>query len=336
MKPKSPFASTAIMSVNPCALEHDPANLQASLSILAGESEGAVHELSGAAVVLGRAPEADIVLTQPGISRAHARVLQGPAGFAIEDLGSTNGTFVEGTRVDAITPLRDRDRIQIGGVVLRFALQDRMAHEAERRRYEMSVRDGLTGLYNRRHFDERLAGEFSYAVRHTSDLSVIIVDIDHFKQINDRWGHPAGDEVLRQVAGALSKALRTEDFVARYGGEEFAVVARGIPRSGAVALAERLRQQVAALRLHMERELIPVTISAGVAHNRAGLPISTPEALVSFADEALYAAKHGGRNRVETAGSRGAYRSSSRSSTQLRAEPTAPVGPAAQEKRHRG
>lgn len=320
-----PLANTLVETAPPAPVAVDTRDLHASLAVLAGDSEGALHELTGTAVVIGRSPEVDIVLSQAGISRGHARVLRGPGGYVIEDLGSTNGTFVEGNRIHDMTPLRDRDRIQIGGVVLRFSLQDRMSHEAERRRYEMSVRDGLTELYNRRHFDQQLAGEFSFALRHSTSLTAIALDVDHFKRVNDTWGHPAGDAVLRQIAATLSGVLRAEDLLARYGGEEFAVLARGIAVSGARALAERLRVGVQNLDLRWDGQRIPVTISLGIAHTALDLAIATPEALMSCADEALYAAKRGGRNRARLAGDEGEGARRGFARPDARNDATAPV-----------
>jgi two-component system cell cycle response regulator len=166
----------------------------------------------------------------------------------------------------------------------------RMVEEMRR----LASTDGLTGLANRRTFDEALDREVSRARRARTDLALVLVDVDHFKRVNDTRGHAFGDEVLRQVAGRVAAAVRPYDVAARYGGEELAVILPGCSLDEAVHVAERLRADVAALRLGM-----PVTVSAGVA----SLPPETNGSdLVASADAALYRAKAGGRDRVEASG----------------------------------
>jgi diguanylate cyclase (GGDEF)-like protein len=164
--------------------------------------------------------------------------------------------------------------------------------------YEMTVRDPLTSLHNRRHLDERLKGEFAFAARHKTALTVFVIDVDHFKKVNDTYGHPAGDEVLRAMATVLLKMVRTEDVVARFGGEEFVVLARGIDDLGTEVFGQRLRAGVEALRVPWEGRELRLTVSIGVGHCDAMREYASPEALVAAADGALYRAKHGGRNQV--------------------------------------
>ena len=168
---------------------------------------------------------------------------------------------------------------------------------AARQLYESSMRDPLTDLYNRRFFDQRLREEFAFATRHQAPLSVILLDLDHFKQVNDTWGHPAGDEVLRQVAGLIKRCVRKEDVASRFGGEEFAVVVRTESHEGARAVAERMRKRIEDTSIHHEGELILVTTSAGVATAAPPHMYESPSALLAAADQALYRAKAGGRNR---------------------------------------
>lgn len=162
----------------------------------------------------------------------------------------------------------------------------------------ISLTDSLTGLANRRHFDQHLAQEWARAQREGSSVALIMIDIDHFKNYNDEYGHPAGDHCLRQVAEALqSIAQRPLDLVARYGGEEFAII---LPQTQApVAVAEQCRQVVEDLQIpHAFSEAASmVTISAGVCIGQPG-PNDSPEAVTEGADEALYKAKEAGRNRV--------------------------------------
>ena len=166
-----------------------------------------------------------------------------------------------------------------------------------RQLFESSVRDVLTGAYNRQYMSERIATEIAYAVRHRTNLSVILFDLDHFKRVNDTHGHPAGDAVLKYVAAVVSSRLRAEDVFARYGGEEFVVLLRGIDLAGAARAAERLRGAVAGGATTCDGTLIPITLSAGCA-SLGCAPVCSGDALLAVADRRLYGAKHAGRNRV--------------------------------------
>jgi diguanylate cyclase (GGDEF)-like protein len=161
---------------------------------------------------------------------------------------------------------------------------------------EQSVRDPLTGVYNRRKLEEQLATELARATRYKRSLSILMLDIDHFKRVNDEYGHLAGDEVIRHVTKIASKGLRQSDFVGRYGGEEFVVLLPEIATAGAITVAERIRTAVAATPAQFEDQTIAVTISVGVAE--LGIFPRSAESLLGEADEALYLSKNGGRNRV--------------------------------------
>jgi two-component system, cell cycle response regulator len=156
--------------------------------------------------------------------------------------------------------------------------------------------DGLTGLWNRAYFDQRLAAETSLAVRTRRPLSVVMADIDHFKRINDRFGHPCGDEVLRTVGQILSESCRAEEVVCRYGGEEFGIVVPNSPVADAAALAGRFNRVIASHEFICRGVRAPLTCSFGVAELAQGGD------MVELADQALYQAKQNGRNRVETSG----------------------------------
>lgn len=292
----------ATIDVPPAATDREP-----TLVVLTGTRMGLVHTLSGPTATLGRSPDCEISLEDDGVSRMHARIVIRQGQPEIEDLRSTNGTYVDGMRVSTTVRLQDGSRIRIGGLTLKFAWQDRDALRAHQHMYDMSVRDGLTGLFNRRYFDERLESEHAFAARHRSALAVLLCDIDHFKKVNDVHGHQAGDAVLRAVATELRERVRTEDVVARFGGEELAVIARGIDVNGTRQFAERLRAIVANLHIEVEGKVIGVTVSIGVAHSHAGPAVSRAEGLVAAADTALYAAKRAGRNRALLAESMGKY-----------------------------
>jgi diguanylate cyclase (GGDEF)-like protein len=280
---------------------------QGTLTVLRGSNTGAYFALNPQATLVGRSEKAHVVLVDEGASRNHARILFKDGLYEIEDLGSTNGTFVDGERVGGRVPLRDGARVQIGTTLLRFSLQDQIEIDASKRVYDASVRDALTGMLNRRYFEERLSGEFCYAARHGSSLCVLFIDVDHFKRVNDEHGHQAGDEVLREVASQLRAAVRAEDVAARYGGEEFAVLARGIDVAAARTFAERLRACVERTSIAWRKHHLKVSVSVGLSHNHAGIAVTKPDQLLAAADQALYAAKAGGRNRVELARSPGRY-----------------------------
>jgi len=159
------------------------------------------------------------------------------------------------------------------------------------------LRDDLTKTFNKKYFTDRLESEFAFALRTKADLSLVAFDLDHFKQVNDTYGHPAGDQVLSEVAQAVAVLIRVEDVFARIGGEEFAVICRGADRAHGQSVAERIRQAVAAHRFVIDSQTVPVTISAGVA-SIPDARITDAQALIAAADQALYDAKHAGRNRV--------------------------------------
>ena len=159
--------------------------------------------------------------------------------------------------------------------------------------------DPLTGLYNRRHFDELLGQMIKQTDRFGDPVSLIMADVDHFKNVNDSWGHDAGDDVLKSLAETLKAGVRDADICARFGGEEFAIVLPKTTLQGAAELADRLRKQVEAKPVAVNGEMIAVTISCGVACYPDG--VITKEALFAAADRALYEAKSAGRNRVKSA-----------------------------------
>jgi diguanylate cyclase (GGDEF)-like protein len=197
--------------------------------------------------------------------------------------------------------LIDGDLIQFGShVCFRYTHTDAMHEQLLRQLYESSTKDALTGAYNRRHFDERLRAELAFATRHRCELSLLILDIDHFKRINDTCGHLAGDAVLKHVAHTITKQIRGEDFFARYGGEEFALILRGISAKDALRAADRIRAVVGVMTTSYEGRLIPATISIGVA-SLAECPERAPADMIALADARLYEAKRAGRNRVRGA-----------------------------------
>ena len=277
----------------------DRAKASPCLVVVSGKSSaGKMFKLRGDMIV-GRSSDAEIYLDDDGISRKHASVhVRDDGHVEVRDLGSTNGTYWNGQRIAPNAVLKDGDKIQVGSAtILKFSYQDALEEALQRNLYESVTRDALTKTYNRKHLDDTLKKELAFALRNKGELSLIMFDIDHFKVVNDTYGHPAGDYVLSKLAVRVSECIRTEDTLARYGGEEFAVVLREIPEVRAIACAERIRQVVAGTEFVHASRRIPVTVSLGVA-TLVGSGLSTPEALLAAADKQLYAAKARGRNRV--------------------------------------
>ncbi len=168
---------------------------------------------------------------------------------------------------------------------------------SDRETYELATTDSLTGVYNRRTFKELAEPQLSRSRRGQLPVSLLMLDLDHFKRINDTYGHLAGDDVLKAFAVLVRNCLRKEDLLARYGGEEFVVLLPGAAPAAAAILAERIREEVAARPFDANGHLVRVTVSQGVA-SEAGDTLPSLEAMLGRADEALYAAKNQGRNRV--------------------------------------
>jgi diguanylate cyclase (GGDEF)-like protein len=271
---------------------------RAYLIVLAGGNVGEMYKISGGEAVIGRGRRADVPLVDDGVSRMHARIRIDGDKLYLDDLGSRNGTFRNGVKVDRATPLADGDKIQVGRTtILKFTYHDHLDETFQQRMYDSALRDGLTRTFNKRYFTDRLDSEFRFAQRHGTTLSLLILDLDHFKRLNDQHGHIAGDHVLQQFAAAVQLNVRNEDVFARYGGEEFAIISRAIGLDEAMQFAERLRKIVEALEIDFEGVTLRVTTSVGVG----ALPENRCEQasdLVSAADQALYEAKKHGRNRV--------------------------------------
>lgn len=276
-----------------------PARERPLLVVIAGPELGRMYAIPrGQELLIGRDEQAEIRIEDISVSRRHALLHEHDGEVTLSDLGSRNGTFIEGQRIDGERRLRDGEQIQVGGAsTLKFTWVDELDLQYQRHMADAALCDPLTGIHNRRYFEERAAAEVAAVQRHGGALSLLLIDIDWFKRINDEHGHLAGDAVLRMVAKGLEQQLRREDTLARYGGEEFVVIARATAGDGAEQFAERLRRSVEDASLSHDGEELRVTVSIGVAELTVG---STLEQLVEAADAGLYRAKHRGRNRVVT------------------------------------
>ncbi len=271
-------------------------DMHSYLVVIAGNRLGEMLRVEGQADI-GRDQKATFRIVDEGISRIHCRVRQLPMGkLFVEDLRSTNGTFVNGERIET-QALADGDKIQIGSnTVLRYAFSDGLDEGFQRQMYDSALRDGLTKAYNKRFYSERMETEFFTAQRAGSDLALIMMDIDHFKHVNDNWGHPAGDMVLRDLVQVVHALLGADDLFCRYGGEEFTLITH-TPPAEAQALGNAIREAIANHAFIWRGERLPVTMSMGVACMPT-TTFATHDALLGAADSALYVSKEGGRNRV--------------------------------------
>ena len=269
------------------------------LVVLSGGHESDIFSLAmDQPFVIGRSDSCDLMVDDEGVSRRHAQITNTRDGVLLEDLTSRNGVFVRNKQV-ARQILEPDDIIRVGvQTIIKYALMDPLEEDYQRRLLRSALRDSLTGLYNRRHFDERLAAESAACRRHARLLSLAIFDVDNFKQLNDKYGHSVGDEALREVAKALTLNARKEDAIFRYGGEEFCILFRETGLQGAVTAAERRREHIERMVVGVLGKELRLTISAGVAEWKPGGDDLT---LLKRADRALYEAKHLGKNRVRIA-----------------------------------
>ncbi len=280
--------------------EDRPEVREAFLVIMAGTDLGRVFHLQRGENVIGRDDGVGIQIEDGATSWRHARVDWDPdsESLQVSDLGSSNGTVVNGARITAPCRLARGDKIEIGlQTILRISFSDEPETEYARHMYDAVLRDGLTGAFNRRYFNNRIMAEIAFAKRHHRQLSLIFIDLDHFKRVNDDHDHQCGDTVLKQFSELVHMTIRSEDVFARYGGEEFVLVCRETDEQSAAILAERIRQLVEGTCFTHQEIKLRITVSLGLAClDEQG--INEAELLLKAADRALYRAKGRGRNRV--------------------------------------
>jgi two-component system, cell cycle response regulator len=263
-----------------------------------GQNLGKRRDIIDDTIVIGRDESCDIAVDDPSVSRKHMKIFKESKVFYIEDLGSTNKTYVNDEMVVGTRRLENGDRVKLGNTIFKFISSQDMEAEYYDQLYQFSIKDGLTGLYNRKSFDDKLDSEFSRCKRYGHSMSLVMIDIDHFKPVNDTYGHLAGDAVLTNLAKLFGRFFRSVDFIARYGGEEFVIILPETSLTGALLTCERIRMAVANNEVHVNQHTLKVTISIGIAEYSNDL--KSPESLLDAADKKLYEAKNKGRNRVET------------------------------------
>ena len=272
---------------------------EACLVQIYGPDLGKKFVLDREEVTIGRGENCEIILELDNVSRRHCSLLSRNGGVSVRDNGSTNGTHLNSVEVKTETPLRPGDLIKIGSAIFKFLHGGELGSiEAQYHEeiYRLTIIDGLTQVFNKRYLLEFVEREMARCSRHGRALSLVIFDLDHFKKINDSYGHLAGDYVLRELAVTLKTRIRKEECFARYGGEEFALVLPETGHQNTVFLADKLRKIIEQHPFTFEGKRIEVTFSAGVADM---LPRhDNPLAFIKAADERLYQAKRLGRNRV--------------------------------------
>jgi|APLak6261679142_1056127.scaffolds.fasta_scaffold00004_120 diguanylate cyclase (GGDEF)-like protein len=245
---------------------------------------------------VGRDEKNFIVCDMDNVSRRHAQVINRNGKFFVNDLGSTNGTYLNDEEIREEQPLRSGDLVKIGSAIFKFLSGGNIEQQYYEEIYTLTICDGLTQVHNKRYFLEFIEREMGRCHRYNRALSLMMLDIDHFKQINDVNGHLAGDYVLREMAAVIRPRVRKEECFARYGGEEFAYV---MPESGGEntrKLAEKIRRMIEDHRFTFEGKDIKVTLSIGVSDLTGDM--TEPLQFIKLADANLYKAKKAGRNRV--------------------------------------
>jgi diguanylate cyclase (GGDEF)-like protein len=276
---------------------------RAVLFELSGLNPGAVFSVHHSGVVIGRALASNIVVKEGGVSWEHAILTNRHDGFYVEDLRSLNGTFLNEARVERPILLADGDQLRLGGsnTVFKFSMMGEFEENVLRNLFALTLRDSLTHLFNHSHFDERLRGELGVAKRQGETSSVLVVDIDHFKTVNARFGHSVGDAVLKLIASTLLKLTRPEDVVARLDGGKFAVVLHATSARNALILGERVCHRVSAISLDPSVRGLVLTASVGLASAGDTEHAEPADALLLRAQQASREANAGGGNRTRIA-----------------------------------
>lgn len=307
MNPRSPPWDAPTVRLNQADLTlilslGDPSARGACLVLYSGSVPGRRYDLQDGTLSVGRSPDCSLpILESASLSRHHAELHVAGDTVELRDLGSVNGTQVNGQRVEGTVTLKDGDMLCLGELLLKYFQRgsiDALLHDQI---YRIATVDAGTEVFTKRYVLDALEREVRQAGRSGNALAVLCLDLDHFKTVNDRWGHEAGDQVLREAAAAVHGSVRSGDIVGRVGGEEFLVVLPGAGLAEAQALAERVRAAVAARRTPLHQAdggtvLHEQTVSIGVAELSDGM--AGARDLLAAGDARLYAAKQGGRNRV--------------------------------------
>ena len=271
------------------------ANQQPTLVVMHGSLLGMTYAITGEALVIGRMASVNIPIDDENVSRRHAEILLKDDCVKIRDLDSTNGTFVNSQRVHEAV-LSDGDLILIGRVLFKYIRSSTIENRFFGQMYALATTDFLTGIYNRQHIISRLESEFARARRYDRPLSLLLYDIDHFKQINDTFGHIAGDQLLIESSRLVAKNIRQQDFFGRLGGDEFVVICPETELNNTVLMAQRLSQLIEKWSYSHQSRKLDFSISIGIAAVTDEMRSTTD--LLAKADTLMYKSKHRGRNHV--------------------------------------
>ncbi|MCB0327699.1 MAG: GGDEF domain-containing protein [Bdellovibrionales bacterium] len=286
---------TVIVEKDRIPVQKEDQNQRGCLVTIHGQNMGKRYELINQEKIVGRSMACEIRVNEENVSRQHARIYFNGTNYVVEDLNSTNGTFLNTKKVTS-SVLSDGDLVMIGNTILKYISGQNFENRYHEELYRLATIDGLTRVYNKAFFQEKLQEEFKRAKRYKRELSFILFDLDHFHNLNNDYGHLAGDYVLKTMCANIQNKLRKNDFLCRYGGEEFAIILPEIKGENALVLAEKIRKMVETMEFNFEGEFINVTISVGVSTLSA--ETEKASSLVKTADDALYSAKNGGRNKV--------------------------------------
>lgn len=276
-------------------IQRPPTRTESILIEIHGPNLGKNYRITETMINIGRDPNCSIQIDQENVSRSHCKLEKVRGATFIEDLKSTNGTYLNDVPISR-ERLRHGDLIKVGGVIFKFVSGGNIEGLYHEEIYKMTITDGLTQVANKRYLFEFLEREISRAIRFGRPLSIVMIDIDHFKKVNDSFGHLAGDAVLREMCAVLFKSVRREELLARYGGEEFVIVLPETGLSTATTIAEKARMTVERHGFEFAGTPIPLTISLGAAE--LSPMAADPENFIRTADEMLYEAKRSGRNCV--------------------------------------
>lgn len=263
-----------------------------------GPAMGKRFPLGVSSLSLGRGEDNDIRIQDSSVSRRHAIVQPVSDSYQVEDLGSTNGTFINDQPVEGPTVIRDRSYLRVGNCIYKFLAGGNIEADYHEEIYRLTITDGLTEINNQRFLVDFLDRELARSIRHERPIAVVMFDLDKFKTVNDTYGHLCGDYVLRELSHRIKKFVRREDLFARYGGEEFALVLVETGMPMAIDAAERIRRTVGDTPFRFDGATLNLTVSLGVSSTQGGEQGLTPQELLRRADSLLYKAKQAGRNRV--------------------------------------
>jgi diguanylate cyclase (GGDEF)-like protein len=287
-----------IIMTSPVEDESDKTTtLHVALVVLHGGDIGKRYPLEKPEMILGRSPKAEIRIDAEGISRKHAKLFLRGGHVYIEDCGSTNGTFVNDQQITD-TQLHDGDYLKVGDTVLKMVSGSSIDSKFQDDMYRLTTIDSLTQAFNKRYFLQRLDDELKRCLRYGREVSLAMFDIDHFKKVNDTYGHQAGDTVLRDLSKNVANLVRVNDVFCRYGGEEFAIILPESPLDDATVACEKIRKAIEEYTFSHNETQIPITISIGVKTLDPSAGDITPNEMIEAADKLLYEAKQQGRNRV--------------------------------------